>query len=181
MSEGVLPPRPGTAEALPLALRHAVSLLPAEAAVDDTRAAPPDTSVQAVPSRKTDGRAVLVQIVEDLPRVQQLLKQLVEQPGRFEVTGIDDTEQDALNRYRRQRPDALVVDLNLRQGSGLGLIQAVRREHGPAPEGPVIIVVTNHTMPVLQTACIKAGANHFLDKSRELPRLSALLQQAFYP
>ncbi|MFY9479526.1 MAG: response regulator [Pseudomonadota bacterium] len=132
-------------------------------------------------ARRVVGRPVQVQIVEDLPRVQQLLRQLVEQPGRFEVTGIDDTEQEAFQRSQAQPPDALVVDLNLRQGSGLGLIHAVRKLYGASPVGPLVIVVTNHTMPVLEAACLKAGADHFLDKSRELPRLSALLNQAFFP
>lgn len=136
----------------------------------------PDASIQP---RRVSGRPVKVQIVEDLPRVQQLLRQLVEQPGRFEVTGIDDTEQEAFQRSQAQPPDALVVDLNLRQGSGLGLIHAVRKLYGASPIGPLVIVVTNHTMPVLEAACLKAGADHFLDKSRELPRLSALLNQAF--
>ena len=136
----------------------------------------PDASIQP---RRVSGRPVKVQIVEDLPRVQQLLRQLVEQPGRFEVTGIDDTEQEAFQRSQAQPPDALVVDLNLRQGSGLGLIHAVRKLYGASPIGPLVIVVTNHTMPVLEAACLKADADHFLDKSRELPRLSALLNQAF--
>lgn len=138
----------------------------------------PGASTQA---RRVVGRPVQVQIVEDLPRVQQLLRQLVEQPGRFEVTGIDDTEQEAFQRSQAHPPDALVVDLNLRQGSGLGLIHAVRKLYGASPVGPLVIVVTNHTMPVLEAACLKAGADHFLDKSRELPRLSALLNQAFLP
>lgn len=148
------------------------------AAKISTAGTQPGASTQ---TRRVVGRPVQVQIVEDLPRVQQLLRQLVEQPGRFEVTGIDDTEQEALQRSQAQPPDALVVDLNLRQGSGLGLIHAVRKLYGASPVGPLVIVVTNHTMPVLEAACLKAGADHFLDKSRELPRLSALLNQAFYP
>lgn len=174
---------------MPWALRHAMAMhVPvmvdsrgAVASPPTTTAPPssqPGTSAQA---RRVVGRAVQVQIVEDLPRVQQLLRQLVEQPGRFEVTGIDDTEHEALQRSQSQPPDALVVDLNLRQGSGLGLIHAVRKLYGASPTGPLVIVVTNHTMPVLEAACIKAGADHFLDKSRELPRLAALLNQAFFP
>lgn len=176
---------------MPLSLQHAMilqsvpqHLLQTEAVALPTTTKPPgalsQTGTSAQPRRVVD-RAVQVQIVEDLPRVQQLLRQLVEQPGRFEVTGIDDTEHEAFQRSQSQPPDALVVDLNLRQGSGLGLIHAVRKLYGASPTGPLIIVVTNHTMPVLEAACIKAGADHFLDKSRELPRLAALLNQAFFP
>lgn len=178
---------------MPWALRHAMSMSPQDdpvmAASPLAHTVAPAIKVPESPSqpgtsaqpRRVVDRAVQVQIVEDLPRVQQLLRQLVEQPGRFEVTGIDDTEHEALQRSQAQPPDALVVDLNLRQGSGLGLIHAVRKLYGASPTGPLVIVVTNHTMPVLEAACIKAGADHFLDKSRELPRLSALLNQAFFP
>lgn len=182
---------PPMSHEMPGALRHAMAMhvpVMADAHVAHTVASPPTTAAPpssqpgtAAQTRRVVGRAVQVQIVEDLPRVQQLLRQLVEQPGRFEVTGIDDTEHEALQRSQSQPPDALVVDLNLRQGSGLGLIHAVRKLYGASPTGPLVIVVTNHTMPVLEAACIKAGADHFLDKSRELPRLAALLNQAFFP
>jgi CheY-like chemotaxis protein len=133
--------------------------------------------------RAFDAPPVRVQIAEDLPRVQQLLRELVQQAGRFEVCGMDDTEAAALSRFRQELPDVLVVDLNLRQGSGLGLINAVRQAcvGAIAVRCPMIIVVTNHTLAALEAASIHAGADHFLDKSRQLPQLGTILQQAFYP
>ena len=130
--------------------------------------------------RTIDAPSVRVQIGEDLPRVQRLLKGLVEQAGRFEVSGIDDTEQAALERFTRERPDALLIDLNLREGSGLGLLNAVRQLL-PPEQRPLMIVVTNHTLAALQAASIKAGADHFLDKSRELSHLADILQRVHYP
>lgn len=44
-----------------------------------------------------------------------------------------------------------------------------------------MIVVTNHTLAALQAASIKAGADHFLDKSRELPQLPVILQRVYFP
>ena len=130
--------------------------------------------------RASHAPAVRVQIAEDLPRVQRLLKGLIEQTPHMEVSGMDDTEAAALHRVKQEHPDALVVDLNLREGSGLGLIQGVRLCL-PTELQPLIIVVTNHTLSALQVACIKAGANHFLDKSRELPHLALILQQVYFP
>ncbi|RZI82196.1 MAG: response regulator [Rubrivivax sp.] len=168
---------PATDDGMPLSLRHAVSIM--QTATSATAAASERAQSVGEHTRQVTGRPVKVQIVEDLPRVQQLLKSVVEQPGRFEVTGIDDTEQAALQRYSDDPPDVIIVDLNLRQGSGLGVIHAVKRMAG-AHAGPLVMVVTNHTMPVLQAACMKAGAHHFLDKSRELPKLRQLLDDTFY-
>ena len=170
---------PATDDGMPLSLRHAVSIMQTTTAPASAAASAEQSQAVGPLTRHVSGRPVKVQIVEDLPRVQQLLKSVVEQPGRFEVTGIDDTEQAALQRCSDEPPDVIIVDLNLRQGSGLGVIHAVKRMAG-ANGGPLVMVVTNHTMPVLQAACMKAGAHHFLDKSRELPKLRQLLDETFY-
>lgn len=117
-----------------------------------------------------------VLVVEDLPRVQMLLRELIDEPGRFEIAGMAETERDAIEQYRRLEPHALVIDLNLRQGTGLGVIMAVRRL--PAAHRPLVLVLTNHALPVLESACMSAGADHFLDKSRDFHRLRPLLEQA---
>ncbi len=130
--------------------------------------------------RQPDAPRVRVQIVEDLPKVQELLRGEIEDDQRFAVSGIDDTESEALARCLRDRPDALVVDLNLREGSGLGLISAIRQHYEPQ-DRPLMIVVTNHTLAALQAASIKFGADHFLDKSRDLPKLNKILAKVFYP
>ena len=121
-------------------------------------------------------RALRVLVVEDLPRVQVLLRELIDEPGRFEIAGMAETEHDAIEQYRALQPDALVIDLNLRQGTGLGVIMAVRRT--PAARRPLLLVLTNHALPVLEAACLSAGADHFLDKSRDFHKVRPLLEQA---
>jgi CheY-like chemotaxis protein len=124
------------------------------------------------------GRALRVQVVEDLPRVQVLLRELIEEPGRFEVTGMSDSEDEALRQYDAYQPDAVVVDLALRAGSGLGVVQRIRSRGG---RHPLVIVLTNHALPVLQTASLRAGADHFLDKSRDFHRVRVLLEEVAQP
>jgi CheY-like chemotaxis protein len=118
-----------------------------------------------------------VLVVEDLPRVQTLLRELIEEPGRFEVLAVADTETQAIAQYRELRPDAVIIDLSLRQGTGLGVISALRRDEANHKR-PLLIVLTNHAFPVLETACRNAGADHFLDKSRDFRKVRSLLEQA---
>jgi CheY-like chemotaxis protein len=75
------------------------------------------------------------------------------------------------------QPDAVVVDLNLRSGTGLGVITALRKS--PGPERPLVIVLTNHALPVLESACLNAGADYFLDKSRDFHKVRTLLEHAW--
>lgn len=130
-------------------------------------------ATEAVPTHDT---VLRVLIVEDLPRVQTLLRELIDEPGHFEVLAVADNEAQAIADYQALQPDALIIDLSLRQGTGLGVISAVRR--GESGRRPLLIVLTNHAFPVLEAACRSAGADHFLDKSRDVPKVRGLLEQA---
>jgi CheY-like chemotaxis protein len=120
--------------------------------------------------------ALRVLVVEDLPRVQALLCELITEVDCCEVSAIADTESQAIAQYEALQPDAVVIDLNLRQGTGLGVITALRR--GERAKRPLLIVLTNHALPVLEAACMNAGADHFLDKSRDFRKVRVLLEQA---
>jgi two-component system, OmpR family, response regulator len=131
-----------------------------------------DPSLAAARSTRT----LRVLVVEDLPRVRSLLRELIEEPDRLEVTAFAETEDEALQRFDELRPDAVVVDLKLRAGTGLGVVHGIRRRAPKAP--PLVIVLTNHALPVLETACLQAGADYFLDKSRDFLKVRPLLEEA---
>lgn len=136
---------------------------------------PAGTAHRAAPAVATSLRVL---VVEDLPRVQNLLRELIDAPGRIEVVDVVETESDAVAQYERLRPDAVVIDLNLREGSGLGVLMALRRNQRPDRPRPLLIVLTNHALPVLEAACLNAGADHFLDKSHDFHKVRSLLEQA---
>jgi CheY-like chemotaxis protein len=70
----------------------------------------------------------------------------------------------------------VVIDLALRSGTGLGLIQSIRSRQGD--RRPLLIVLTNYTMPSIESACLGAGADYFLDKRRALMPGRTLREQA---
>lgn len=123
------------------------------------------------------GQPLRVLVVEDLPRVQALLRELIHEPGRIEIVAVAETEAEAIQRYIEVQPDAVLIDLNLRIGTGLGVIVSLRRQ--TPPRRPLLIVLTNHALPVLETACLNAGADHFLDKSRDFHKVRPLLERAW--
>jgi CheY-like chemotaxis protein len=136
-----------------------------------------DSAADAGAAAAEQRRALRVLIVEDLPRVQALLCELIDEPGRFAVAGMAETEADALRQFAQLQPDAVVIDLNLRSGTGLGVITALRKDR-PAVR-PLLIVLTNHALPVLEAACLNAGADYFLDKSRDFHKVRTLLEHAW--
>ena len=68
-----------------------------------------------------------VMIVEDNQIIAGLLAELIEAIGH-EVCGIESGESGSVAGARRLRPDLMIVDVNLQDGSGIGAVEAITRE-----------------------------------------------------
>jgi CheY-like chemotaxis protein len=111
-------------------------------------------------------------VVEDSPQIAERLVELVSVPGRVEVVATAATEDEALAACDSHTIELAIVDLQLAQGTGFGVIRRLRAAAGDHPA--CIVVLTNHAVPALKVAAFEAGADFFLDKSKDfatIPRL----------
>src|SRR5687768_7739589 len=111
-------------------------------------------------------------VVEDSPQIAERLVELVSVPDRVEVVATAATEDEALAACDRHTIDLAIVDLQLAQGTGFGVIRRLRAASGE--HAACIVVLTNHAVPALKVAAFEAGADFFLDKSKDfatIPRL----------
>ena len=111
-------------------------------------------------------------VVEDSPQIAERLVELVSVPHRVEVVATAATEDEALNACDKYTIGLAIVDLQLAQGTGFGVIRRLRAAAGSSPA--CIVVLTNHAVPALKVAAFEAGADYFLDKSKDfatIPRL----------
>ncbi len=111
-------------------------------------------------------------VVEDSPQIAERLVELVSVPSRVEVVATAATEDEALAACDRYTISLAIVDLQLAQGTGFGVIRRLRAAAGANPA--CIVVLTNHAVPALKVAAFEAGADYFLDKSKDfgtIPRL----------
>ena len=111
-------------------------------------------------------------VVEDSPQIAERLVELVSVPNRVEVVATAATEDEALAACDRHTIALAIVDLQLAQGTGFGVIRRLRAATGSNPA--CIVVLTNHAVPALKVAAFEAGADYFLDKSKDfatIPRL----------
>jgi len=111
-------------------------------------------------------------VVEDSPQIAERLVELVSVPDRVEVVATAATEDEALAACDRYSIGLAIVDLQLAQGTGFGVIRRLRATAGASPA--CIVVLTNHAVPALKVAAFEAGADYFLDKSKDfatIPRL----------
>ena len=119
-------------------------------------------------------RPLRVYLVEDSAHVRDLLLDFLQVPGEVEIVGYSDTEAESVAAIISQPVDAVIVDLKLREGSGMGVIEKLRQAHlSPAPK---LIVFTNHPFPEIRRRAMQLGADHFFDKSADYDSVRATLQ-----
>jgi DNA-binding NarL/FixJ family response regulator len=133
----------------------------------DQRAIPPEFQV-----RPEDEDVMHALVVEDSPQIAERLVELVSVPDKVEVVATAATEDEALAACDKHTIALAIVDLQLAQGTGFGVIRRLRAATGAHPA--CIVVLTNHAVPALKVAAFEAGADYFLDKSKDfatIPRL----------
>jgi DNA-binding NarL/FixJ family response regulator len=114
-------------------------------------------------------------VVEDSPQIAERLVELVTVPDRVEVVATAATEDEALAACDRYTISLAIVDLQLAQGTGFGVIRRLRAASGANPA--CIVVLTNHAVPALKVAAFEAGADYFLDKSKDFATIPRLVSE----
>ena len=114
-------------------------------------------------------------LVEDLPMVRNRVIESLEEIEGLELAGFAEGEESALSWLRSQPCDVVILDLELRQGNGLGVLKELA-EHAPRP-GLVKIVYSNHACTNVRRAAAQLGASFFFDKTLDTPKLRPLLEK----
>jgi two-component system, NarL family, response regulator DevR len=115
--------------------------------------------------------AATVFLVDDSAPIRERLKELLGQSPAARIVGEAGSADAAIVGIQATRPQFVVLDYKLEQGTGLDVLRAV----GGRARGTVFIVLTNHFTAAVKTACMSAGAHYFLDKSSEFNRLNAII------
>ncbi len=111
-------------------------------------------------------------LVEDSPYIRERLIDLLAEPGRIEIVGQADTEEAAVARVRDTSWDVLVLDLQLKRGTGLGVLRALAPSRRADTK---VIVLTNYAFPQYREKSFALGADYFFDKAREYHRVRDVL------
>jgi len=106
-------------------------------------------------------------LVEDSAELRQRLVAELEEVAGLRVVGWAEGEADATAAITRLRPRFVVLDLRLAQGSGLGVLAAVKQLDPP----PIVAMLTNYPEPQYRARCAELGADHFFNKAAGLDGL----------
>lgn len=113
-------------------------------------------------------------LVEDLPAVRTLVIENLEDIHGLKLAGYAETEQSALDWLDGHDCEVLILDLELKEGNGIGVLKQLAA-NGSQPE-LVKIIYSNHVGPNIRRLASKFGASYFFDKSLDTPQLRSLLE-----
>jgi CheY-like chemotaxis protein len=103
-----------------------------------------------------------VLVVEDVRRSQELVSELLNVVGGFQVVGVCSTESAAL-QWLHEHPhgaDLVILDLMLHEGSGFSVLRKL-----DAPHTPDVVVFSDYASPAVITKCLELGAREAIPKS----------------
>lgn len=106
-------------------------------------------------------------IVDDSSTVRDNLIDTLRELAPVEPVGHSDNEHDARRWLLANDWDVAIIDLFLRVGSGMNVLQAVRKQR----PGQRVVVLTNHSSRDVRWRCRQLGADAVFDKSTELEAL----------
>ncbi|MHB1375427.1 MAG: response regulator [Thauera sp.] len=121
--------------------------------------------------------ALRVVLVEDSPMLRGMLCEMLDELDGVGIVAEAEDEQGALVALEAQRPDLAIIDLELRTGSGLGVLRRLQAE--PERFGrPRAVVFSNYGHAPVRARCEQLGVERFFDKSFQLDELIDFVQSA---
>lgn len=110
-------------------------------------------------------------LVEDSAVIRQNLTAALEELLPLQVVASDEDAPAAIARLddAALRCDLVIIDLFLKQGSGLDVLRAARQRRPQAR----LVLLTNHATPDVRRRSAALGADRVFDKSAELDELLA--------
>jgi DNA-binding NarL/FixJ family response regulator len=115
-------------------------------------------------------------IVEDSEIVRGHLQSMLSDIPGVELVGYAGDELGAIERIDALRPDAVTLDLSLQPGSGIAVLENIKKHHAEIK----VIVLTNYTDEFYANSCKNAGADCFFDKTFQFSRVRSALWSWVY-
>ena len=107
-------------------------------------------------------------IVDDSPTIRQNLIETLQELALVEPVGTAETEHEGKRWLAGNEVwDLAIVDLFLREGSGMNVVEAARKRR----PGQRVVVLSNHATRDVRWRCAQLGADAVFDKSTEIDAL----------
>jgi two-component system chemotaxis response regulator CheY len=115
-----------------------------------------------------------VLVVDDSRVTRSTLVRMLQQLG-CEIAGLGSDGVEAVDMYKRLRPDFMTLDLEMPNMGGQEALKLIR-DYDPKAK---IIIVSSVAMRTTVLECLKMGAIHYILKPFEPDKVSEVLQKSF--
>jgi DNA-binding NarL/FixJ family response regulator len=109
-------------------------------------------------------------LIEDSALLQELLADMLNELEGIEFCGCADGEAEALRQLAQNQADLVIIDIELKQGSGIGVLDALQTDSGLYGQ-PRKVVLTNYANASMRQRCERFGMDAFFDKSLHINQL----------
>lgn len=117
---------------------------------------------------------VRILLVEDHPIVAEGLRLTLSRQGDLSVVGTVETVADAARLAGELKPDVVLLDYHLPDGTGAEAARAIRM----AAPGAVLVMLTADTGDEAMLAAIEAGVSGYVLKSEAIADIAGALRRA---
>lgn len=114
-----------------------------------------------------------IHLVDDHPLVREWLASLINQQPDLAVCGEAESAQEALDFIATHEPDLAIVDLSLKESSGLELIKTIKTTH----PNVAVIVLSMYDERHYAERAIRAGARGYVMKRETTKKIISAIHQ----
>jgi DNA-binding NarL/FixJ family response regulator len=118
------------------------------------------SEVDPVKPKATANKKLTVLLVDDHPLIRERVGELVRTEFGAEVVGESEECARTLELTRALHPDLILLDLVLKDGHGLDIIEELRRTSSRS----VVLVLSMHDESLMAERCLLAGAHGYVSK-----------------
>jgi len=118
-------------------------------------------------------RKIKVFVADDSAPIRKRLITLLSGTDNVEIVGQARDVAETINFVRELKPDVVILDIRLPDGSGIDVLETIRQEK-PVPK---VIMLTNYPFVQYRRKCLEAGASFFFDKSTEFYKIPQAIEQ----
>lgn len=117
--------------------------------------------------------AARILIVDDHPIVQQGYSQLIGNQDDLDVCGVAGSGQEALEQMAQTNVDLAIVDISLKDSSGIELVKQIKQRHSRTR----ILVISAHDENLFAERALEAGALGYINKQEAIDKLIEALRR----
>jgi len=114
-------------------------------------------------AEKMKKRKHSILVVDDHPILREAISRLIEQAPDLLVCAQADSCRGALKLIETIKPDVAILDISLKDGSGITLLEEIRRR----AQGTKVLMFSMYDEVVYAERCLRTGASGYVMKSAD--------------